>query len=87
MLVHVLIPKVTSARAFLSVCAIDISLSVLYLDYVSDDYISKWGSGELPSLSYLKDWHMVRDFPSYHAYDVPLIFMDDWMNWWWDLKV
>ncbi|KAI9140350.1 hypothetical protein BKA69DRAFT_1080543 [Paraphysoderma sedebokerense] len=35
---------------------------------------------------YLKDWHFVRDFPEYKAYETPLIFQDDWLNYWFDRR-
>ena len=38
-----------------------------------------------PPLRYMKDWHLVRDFPEYHAYDTPEPFVTDWLNDWWTL--
>eukprot|EP00743_Colponemidia_sp_Colp-15_P010247 GILK01011265.1.p1 GENE.GILK01011265.1~~GILK01011265.1.p1 ORF type:complete len:424 (-),score=68.50 GILK01011265.1:335-1576(-) len=41
------------------------------------------GGGAAPVL-YLKDWHFVRDFPAYTAYEVPRYFAEDWLNLHWD---
>ncbi|KAL6007092.1 hypothetical protein ACLOJK_032588 [Asimina triloba] len=32
------------------------------------------------SLLYLKDWHFVKEYPEYVAYNTPLFFLDDWLN-------
>ncbi|CAM8926130.1 unnamed protein product [Rhodiola kirilowii] len=29
---------------------------------------------------YLKDWHFVKEYPEYIAYQTPLFFRDDWLN-------
>ncbi|KAK2187911.1 hypothetical protein NP493_150g01016 [Ridgeia piscesae] len=29
---------------------------------------------------YLKDWHFVRDFPAYKAYETAVFFQSDWLN-------
>ncbi|KAG6544655.1 hypothetical protein Mapa_013845 [Marchantia paleacea] len=31
-------------------------------------------------LLYLKDWHFVKEFPAYCAYNTPEAFSDDWLN-------
>ncbi|XP_060967962.1 arginine-specific demethylase JMJ20 isoform X1 [Cannabis sativa] len=31
-------------------------------------------------LLYLKDWHLVKEYPEYTAYTTPLFFCDDWLN-------
>ncbi|KAF9160000.1 JmjC domain-containing protein 4 [Actinomortierella ambigua] len=36
-----------------------------------------------PARLYLKDFHFVKAFPDYHAYQTPDIFRDDWMNEYW----
>ena len=33
---------------------------------------------------YLKDWHMVQQFPDFSGYCTPLYFQDDWINEFWD---
>ena len=35
-------------------------------------------------LLYCKDWHLVAEFPQYHAYTCPPFFQDDWLNEWLD---
>ncbi|KAJ1906585.1 JmjC domain-containing protein 4 [Tieghemiomyces parasiticus] len=37
-----------------------------------------------PGHHYLKDWHMVRQFPDARAYTTPEVFADDWLNAFWD---
>lgn len=32
------------------------------------------------SLLYLKDWHFVKEYPDYVAYNTPVFFVDDWLN-------
>ncbi|XP_021733579.1 jmjC domain-containing protein 4-like [Chenopodium quinoa] len=32
------------------------------------------------SFLYLKDWHFVKEYPEYKAYETPLFFNDDWLN-------
>ncbi|MBA0773780.1 hypothetical protein Gotri_009033 [Gossypium trilobum] len=32
------------------------------------------------SVLYLKDWHIVKEYPEYQAYITPLFFTDDWLN-------
>lgn len=49
-------------------------------------FLDEWEANSLanvPSRTYLKDFHFVRTFPGYHAYDTPEIFRDDWMNEFW----
>lgn len=29
---------------------------------------------------YLKDWHFVKHFPEYNAYETPIYFESDWIN-------
>ncbi|CAK9273792.1 unnamed protein product [Sphagnum jensenii] len=31
-------------------------------------------------LLYLKDWHFVKEYPDYVAYETPVFFEDDWLN-------
>ncbi|RKP34432.1 hypothetical protein BJ085DRAFT_559, partial [Dimargaris cristalligena] len=33
---------------------------------------------------YLKDWHLVKDYPNVAAYATPALFTDDWINEFWD---
>lgn len=47
------------------------------------EFLDAWSTSAKPPLRYLKDWHIVRDFPEYRAYDVPPPFCDDWLNDWW----
>ena len=35
-----------------------------------EEFVKLWPNGRY----YLKDWHFVRAFPEYHAYDVPKVF-------------
>jgi hypothetical protein len=35
-------------------------------------------------LLYLKDWHLMKEFPDYHPYQLPVYFSDDWINAFWD---
>ncbi|ESQ31603.1 hypothetical protein EUTSA_v10004134mg [Eutrema salsugineum] len=32
------------------------------------------------SVLYLKDWHFVKEYPDYTAYQTPPLFCDDWLN-------
>ncbi|GAQ84084.1 hypothetical protein KFL_001750210 [Klebsormidium nitens] len=36
--------------------------------------------GEEARLLYLKDWHLVAEYPGYRAYETPVYFQDDWLN-------
>ena len=47
------------------------------------EFLDVWSTSPKPPLRYLKDWHIVRDFPEYQAYRVPAPFRDDWLNDWW----
>ncbi|KAI8360412.1 hypothetical protein B0O80DRAFT_371117, partial [Mortierella sp. GBAus27b] len=49
-------------------------------------FLDEWEANSLANVGsrmYLKDFHFVRTFPWYHAYDTPEIFRDDWMNEFW----
>lgn len=35
---------------------------------------------ESKPLLYLKDWHFVKEYPDYSAYETPVFFCDDWLN-------
>ncbi|KAJ3360380.1 JmjC domain-containing protein 4 [Allomyces javanicus] len=35
---------------------------------------------------YAKDWHLMRDFPEYDAFELLDIFQDDWLNLWYDRR-
>ncbi|KAI9254477.1 hypothetical protein BDA99DRAFT_485790 [Phascolomyces articulosus] len=48
-------------------------------DMTFEEFIKLWPDGRY----YLKDWHFVRAYPEYQAYEVPHIFADDWMNEYW----
>ncbi|ESW10032.1 hypothetical protein PHAVU_009G175900 [Phaseolus vulgaris] len=37
-------------------------------------------NGASVSVPYLKDWHFVKEYPEYVAYDTPRFFCDDWLN-------
>lgn len=52
------------------------------------EFIASWKSAEPDSACryYLKDWHFTKAFPTYHAYDVPYLFEDDWMNEYWPTR-
>jgi len=46
------------------------------------EFLTQWQQGQ--SLHrYMKDWHLVRDFPTYNAYTTPSPFATDWLNDWW----
>ncbi|BBN19833.1 protein MpCupin104 [Marchantia polymorpha subsp. ruderalis] len=52
-----------------------------FVDYWSalrDDAASNCNSES--RLLYLKDWHFVKEFPAYCAYNTPEAFSDDWLN-------
>ncbi|KAJ1982288.1 hypothetical protein H4R34_001763 [Dimargaris verticillata] len=40
----------------------------------------------LPPRFYLKDWHMMQQFPAANAYHTPDLFSDDWINEFWDYR-
>ncbi|KAF9425943.1 JmjC domain-containing protein 4 [Podila epigama] len=50
------------------------------------DFLDQWQAlsecGQ-PARIYLKDFHFVKTFPTFHAYETPEIFRDDWMNEFW----
>ncbi|KAF9209644.1 JmjC domain-containing protein 4 [Haplosporangium sp. Z 27] len=49
-------------------------------------FLEEWEANSIantPSRTYLKDFHFVRTFPYYDAYETPDIFRDDWMNEFW----
>ncbi|KAL3512790.1 hypothetical protein ACH5RR_025507 [Cinchona calisaya] len=61
------------------------------LEMLVSEFIEKWVELCSPresldeefdgkSLLYLKDWHFVKEYPEYHAYETPLLFRDDWLN-------
>ncbi|KAG0043576.1 JmjC domain-containing protein 4 [Gryganskiella cystojenkinii] len=56
--------------------------STMDLKQFLDEWEAKSLLGE-PSRTYLKDFHFIRAFPSYGAYETPAIFRDDWMNEFW----
>ena len=56
--------------------------STMDLRQFLDEWESKSLLGE-PTSTYLKDFHFVRVFPDYGAYETPDIFRDDWMNEFW----
>ena len=57
------------------------------LQFTVDDFLSAWqtahASATPPPPRYMKDWHLVRDFPDYHPYSTPVPFETDWLNDWW----
>ncbi|KAF9432994.1 hypothetical protein BGZ76_010020 [Entomortierella beljakovae] len=51
-----------------------------------NSFLNEWETNSLenkPSTTYLKDFHFVKAFPNYNAYETPHIFCDDWMNEFW----
>ncbi|CAO3614747.1 unnamed protein product [Cunninghamella blakesleeana] len=46
-----------------------------------DKFVDLWQ--KQPQRYYLKDWHFVKSFPNQDMYQVPDIFVDDWMNEYW----
>ncbi|KAG0319714.1 JmjC domain-containing protein 4 [Linnemannia gamsii] len=50
------------------------------------EFLDEWeehSRTNTPSRTYLKDFHFVKTFPAYGAYETPDIFCDDWMNEFW----
>ncbi|KAI8601988.1 hypothetical protein EDD21DRAFT_304337 [Dissophora ornata] len=50
------------------------------------EFLDEWETHSVANASsrtYLKDFHFVRTFPEYGAYETPEIFRDDWMNEYW----
>ena len=51
------------------------------------NFLSAWKeaatSSKSPPLRYMKDWHLVRDFPDYQGYEIPKPYVTDWLNDWW----
>ena len=43
-------------------------------------------AGKDARLLYLKDWHFVKEFPHYKAYETPHYFQEDWLNDFYDMK-
>lgn len=52
----------------------------VFLKYWKQYRISSCGSHQC---LYLKDWHFVKDVPSYIAYETPTYFTSDWLNEYW----
>ncbi|KAF9158726.1 JmjC domain-containing protein 4 [Mortierella sp. AD011] len=53
-------------------------------------FLDEWEADSMantPSRTYLKDFHFVRTFPRYDAYETPDIFRDDWMNEFWTRRM
>ncbi|RUS33305.1 hypothetical protein BC938DRAFT_472152 [Jimgerdemannia flammicorona] len=50
------------------------------------DIEAKWEHDSDRTRYYLKDWHFVKAFPEYGAYETPDIFRDDWMNEFWHTR-
>ncbi|XP_067119576.1 2-oxoglutarate and iron-dependent oxygenase JMJD4 [Centruroides vittatus] len=65
-------------------CSIKLYNSHCKEDMSVKNYISYWKrrsySKEDSPCLYLKDWHFVRQFPSYEAYLTPVYFISDWLN-------
>ena len=36
------------------------------------------------SLLYLKDWHLIQQYPQHDVYILPVLFSEDWLNDYWD---
>ncbi|KAF9939903.1 JmjC domain-containing protein 4 [Mortierella alpina] len=50
------------------------------------EFLDEWeasSNADQSSRTYLKDFHFVKTFPDYDAYQTPEIFCDDWMNEFW----
>lgn len=50
------------------------------------EFLDEWeehSRADKSSRTYLKDFHFVKTFPDYGAYETPDIFSDDWMNEFW----
>eukprot|EP00118_Oscarella_pearsei_P016133 m.151223 g.151223 ORF g.151223 m.151223 type:complete len:407 (+) comp38580_c0_seq2:25-1245(+) len=47
------------------------------------DYLSNWKESSAKHL-YLKDWHFVKEYPGYKAYETPPHFSIDWINEFWE---
>ncbi|KAI1307259.1 2-oxoglutarate and iron-dependent oxygenase JMJD4 [Halotydeus destructor] len=59
------------------------------MDMKFSEYLDYWEQRKVGAderLLYLKDWHFVRDFPCYEAYQVPEFFKNDWLNYYWEHK-
>eukprot|EP00884_Botryococcus_braunii_P006407 jgi/Botrbrau1/15768/Bobra.4_1s0130.2 len=53
------------------------------------EYSSWWRRKKLgreTNALYLKDWHFAHEFPHYKAYDLPVYFCDDWLNYYYDAR-
>ncbi|GAA0162594.1 protein modifying enzyme [Lithospermum erythrorhizon] len=49
------------------------------------DFVGQWGDDiKGNALLYLKDWHFVKEYLDYNAYNAPLFFRDDWLNFYLD---
>ncbi|EFH42791.1 hypothetical protein ARALYDRAFT_332532 [Arabidopsis lyrata subsp. lyrata] len=42
------------------------------------EFVEQWTNND--SVLYLKDWHFVKEYPDYTAYQTPQLFSDDWLN-------
>ncbi|KAG0264736.1 JmjC domain-containing protein 4 [Mortierella polycephala] len=54
------------------------------------DFLDEWETHSRAnehSRTYLKDFHFIRTFPEYGAYETPTIFCDDWMNEFWTRRM
>ncbi|CAE6256125.1 unnamed protein product [Arabidopsis arenosa] len=46
------------------------------------EFVEQWTNNDAieESVLYLKDWHFVKEYPDYTAYQTPQLFSDDWLN-------
>jgi hypothetical protein len=46
------------------------------------EFVEQWTNKDSieESVLYLKDWHFVKEYPDYTAYQTPPLFSDDWLN-------
>ncbi|XP_074350034.1 arginine-specific demethylase JMJ20 isoform X2 [Apium graveolens] len=67
-----------ATREFTDQKRIEMSVSEFIRDW--PERTQKECDSESKPLLYLKDWHFVKEYPDYSAYETPLFFCDDWLN-------
>lgn len=51
-----------------------------YLDYIKKVRLKQYHYSQELKCLYLKDWHFMKQYPAYEAYEIPVYFESDWLN-------
>eukprot|EP01083_Nonionella_stella_P149570 475277_1 len=67
------------------VCITNCTKDHCTLSLKMSEFLTYWEERtDSQDVRYMKDWHLVKEYPDYNAYEVPVPFRDDWMNFYWD---